>query len=138
MVQGLESLSRKLRKRIPKAVADATEAALVKGATEISDTAKRLAPRRSGRLADSIGWTLGKPPGDAKIIGGQERRFKGVRASIFAGNSEAYYARFVEFGTERASPHPFFFPAYRVNKKRAKNRITRAIKKGLREGARKR
>lgn len=43
------------------------------------------------------------------------------------------YARAVEFGTVAMSAHPFFFPTYRLMKRRMiavmKNRITRTIKK---------
>lgn len=137
MVQGLKSLSRKLNRTIPESVRRETERALAKGATEIEQTAKQLAPRRTGRLARTIGWTFGDPPSGAKIIGDSGRSFKGIRVSIFAGSSKAFYARFVEFGTERTSPQPFFFPAYRANKKRAKSRVTRAIKKAIRQGAKK-
>ena len=46
--------------------------------------------------------------------------------TIYAGDDKAFYARFVEFGTVKMKAIPFFFPAYRTNKKRAKSRVRRA------------
>src|SRR5690606_23381957 len=80
---------------------------------------------------------------------------------VTAGNGAVRYAHLVEFGT---SPHkikaknaaaltlqggavveevghpgaqarPFFYPAYRTLRKRMKGRVTRAIRKGIKEGS---
>lgn len=89
-------------------------------------------------------------------------RERGIYASAYAGNNTAFYARWVEFGT-KATPYrpsrrnanykrtvimtkayaahaatpaqPFFFPAYRVNKKRARARIARSISRSIKQAA---
>jgi HK97 gp10 family phage protein len=68
---------------------------------------------------------------------------------IVAGDAKAWYARLVEFGTAPhvnggrfagtlhpgASPRPFFYPVFRANRRRARSRLTRAIRKGIKEAA---
>lgn len=149
MVKGLASLRRKLTKTIPDRVLAATERAMVKSADEIVASMKAFAPVDDGDLRDSIGWTWGDPPQGAAIVArsGPSRQ-TGLRITIYAGNDEAFYARWVEFGTAPhaigkggdvqhpgATASPFFFPGYRLNQKRAKSRITRELRKAIRAGA---
>jgi len=95
-------------------------------------------------------------------ITGASGRAGDLVITIFAGNDEAFYARWVEFGTRphtitvKNAPtlsrggvnfgtsvsHPgastanaFFFPAYRAMRKRIKTRISRAINKSVRDVA---
>lgn len=44
-----------------------------------------------------------------------------------------FYARFVEFGTSEQPAQPFFFSNYRIMKPRFSARMSRAMKKGIRE-----
>lgn len=72
-----------------------------------------------------------------------------LQITVFAGGGDAYYARMIEFGT---APHlnggrfagskhpgtaaqPFFFPAFRANRRRAKSRVSRAINKAAKKVA---
>lgn len=115
---------------------------------------------KPGALRDSIVATFG---GDApKYAAFRSRRQKKGRHStiiqdkdpdmsvtITAGNSQVRYAHLVEFGTAPhkvggmfegamhpgTAPQPFFYPAYRLNKRKIKSRINRAIKRALQEGA---
>jgi len=139
MVQGLKSLERKLTRTIPARVRLATRAAMEKGANEIVALAKTWVPVKSGALRDSIGWTWGDAP-EGSIIMGTVRPSKDgdERITIYAGtrnknlgDKDAFYVRFVEFGTQNAPPSPFFYPAYRTLKKRTKSRITRETRKAL-------
>lgn len=41
------------------------------------------------------------------------------------------YAAWAEFGTSKNDPSPFFWPAYRLMKRRMKSRMTRAAKKAV-------
>lgn len=43
------------------------------------------------------------------------------------------YAAWVEFGTSKNEPAPFFWPAYRLMKRRMKSRMSRAAKKAVQE-----
>ncbi|ASY56488.1 HK97-gp10 family putative phage morphogenesis protein [Sinorhizobium sp. CCBAU 05631] len=142
MVEGLDSLKRKLTLAIPYRVRQRTRAAMEKGAGEIVAMAKSLAPvlsehdprRKAGALRDSIGWTWGDAP-KGSIVLAQSASVDGERITIYAGDSEAFYARWVEFGTQKMPAIPFFFPSYRTLRKRVKGRITREMKKAIREGA---
>lgn len=135
MVQGLDRLKRKMRVTIPQKVRTNTEEALKRAARSITDTMEGFAPQDTGKLKGSIGWTMGDPPGGSLSSRGNEIDPGSIVATIYAGDREAFYARWVEFGTQKMSPRPFFFPAYRMHKKGVRGRISRAIKKGIKEGA---
>lgn len=144
-VQGLDRLNRKL-KAFPKAVEAEISKAMEQSANEIVSLAKSLAPVDSGDLQMSIGWTWGDAPKGAMVLGKVKAAGKGsgnLQITVFAGGGDAYYARMIEFGT---APHlnggrfagsshpgtaaqPFFYPAYRASRKRAKGRVTRAVNK---------
>jgi HK97 gp10 family phage protein len=152
-VRGAKSLAAKLR-AIPRAAREEIRGVLEKGAAEMSTTAKAFAPKRSGALASSIGYTFGAyQPDNANVrgvgSGGGSLDDPDLTVTIHAGNARAFYAAFVEFGT---APHtnegkfegshnpgapaqPFFFPAYRLTKKRNKSRITRATTKAAKRVA---
>lgn len=116
---------------MPKVAKDEIRKALEAAADEIVEMAKRLAPVDQGELRDSIGWTWGKAPKGAITLGKvAEASLAGdLTITIFAGNSEAYYARFIEFGTQKMPAQPYFYPAYRATKKRAKSRVRRSLTK---------
>lgn len=133
-IAGLKRLNQKF-KQLPKAAQDAARLAIAKSADEIVAMARRLAPVDQGHLRDSIGWTWGEAPKGSKVLG-SSRGGANLTATIFAGNDKAYYARWVEFGTVKNRAHPYFFPAYRANAKRAKSRIKRAITKSAKAAAR--
>lgn len=149
-VIGTERLVRKLR-ALPEAVKREMRAAIAAGAAEVVSLAKSLVPVDDGDLRESIGWTWGEPP-KGSITLGQVRGAKaaaGLIATIYAGDSKAYYARFVEFGTAPhinggiypgtqhpgTSAQPFFYPAYRAVRKRIRSRVTRATNKAARRVA---
>ncbi|EKF39914.1 HK97 family phage protein [Nitratireductor indicus C115] len=135
MVLGLKSLNRKLTQTIPERVRIRTRAAMEKGADEIVAMAKSLVPVDSGDLRDSIGWTWADAPKGSIVLASSAPDRGGERITIYAGNDEAYYARWVEFGTQKNLPSPFFFPSYRALKRRVKGRITREMRKAIKEGS---
>lgn len=132
---------RRLLAQIPAKVQEAAQRSLEQSAEEIVQLMRRLAPRDSGALANSIGWTWGNAPAGSMTLG----TVKGGKASgsiygsmvitIYAGGegagADALNARFQEFGTRKMRANPFFYPAYRANKKRVRSRLTRAIRKAL-------
>jgi HK97 gp10 family phage protein len=87
---------------------------------------KRLVPVDKGDLRDSIGWTWGEVPAGAAQFFKSRGGDPDLTATIYAGDDKAFYARLVEFGTVKTGEHPYFFPSYHANKKRAKRRIKRA------------
>lgn len=70
-----------------------------KTADEIADAARSRVPVATGALRESI-----------KVSGAGSNQ-KQISRTVTAGNAEAYYAAFVEFGTATQAPHPFMGPA---------------------------
>lgn len=151
-VKGLSRLQRKLV-RLRESTKEEIAKALEKGAEEIADLARSLVPIDEMVLYDSIGWTWGEPPKGSITLARSRSRADGLKISVYAGNDEAYYARWVEFGTAPhgvakdagkaagrrltrlgigglqhpgAAAQPFFYPAYRAVRRRVRSRITRA------------
>ena len=148
-VIGLDRLRRKLTKTIPEAAQRRIREAMEQSANEAVALMKSLAPKQSGDLADSIGWTWGDAPKGSIALATSKNKSGNMRITIYAGGGDAYYARFVEFGT---SPHvngglyagsqhpgtpaqPFFYPGWRVVRRRVKGKVTRAIKAAAKEAA---
>lgn len=150
-VKGADRLERKL-KAIPKALKSEIRAALIASAEEVVAAQRRLAPKKTGKLAKSIVYVMGDRnlPAYASVKGGGRGRGDPETTAIMsAGNSGVRYAHLVEFGT---APHvnggkfagsanpgtparPFFFPGFRLTRKRAKSRIARAVGKAARKAA---
>lgn len=134
MVQGLSDLQARFY-AIPKAVREAVKAEMEKQAEAVVEMMRRLAPRDQGDLIKSINWTWGDAPKGAmrlgNVVGG--RGDGTMRITIYAGGSKAsFHAVFQEFGTRKMAANPFFFPAWRVRRKRIKAGISRAITKAIR------
>jgi len=107
--------------------------ALVKGASEIAEMQQNLAPVDEGDLRDSIHVTRPgqstppySQPGGSRVAGPLE-------TIVTAGNSDVRYAHLVEHGTTKAAAQPFFWPGFRLGRKRAANRVKRAVAKAVRE-----
>ena len=135
----------KLHRLVPAARIEVTKAA-IKGAEDVATLARRLVPRDTGQLAATIQV---------------EPKTDGYGAVVVAGDKKAYYARFVEFGTQAATAggrvadnrkgggrtrksmrthpgtkaQPFLFPAARLLKKKNMARIGRAITKAAKQVA---
>lgn len=57
-----------------------------------------------------------------------------LRIKIYAGSRDAFYARFVEFGTEGREPaQPFFLPTWKKKKAAFRRKIRAAIRKRIKE-----
>lgn len=134
---------------MPAAVRSAIRQALAESADEIVAAQKRLVPKKSGALERSIGSTFGTYQTENANVRGVTAGTKGsdpdLTVTIHAGDAKAFYAAMVEFGTAPhingglfagtqhpgSSPTPFFFPAYRANRRRVKARISRATTKAV-------
>lgn len=147
-------------RRIPATVRKRIEPALESAAEEMVRLMKSLCPVDAGDLRDSIAWKWGDAPDGSVPLGGVGDRDT-LRITVYAGDGDAFYARFVEFGSKagvrgaRSGVHgakqskalgrkayrthpgtkaqPFFFPAYRALKKKTENRIKRAISRAVKE-----
>lgn len=132
----MSAQTNRLKKRlaaIPRAVKQAVVPALMASGNELADRMKHLAPEDTGALKDSITVT---PPGGTTppySQPGGSRTAGETQVLVTAGNDEVRYPHLVEYGTAEAAAQPYFWPAYRLTKKRAANRIKRAVRKAVRE-----
>lgn len=146
-ILNLDRLNRKLVK-LPAVAKQMIRQAMEAKANEIVAMMKNLVPVDDGTLRDSIGWTWGKAPkGSLTLASVQATGDSDMTLTIYAGNKEAFYARWVEFGTARhengglfagsihpgTTAQPFFFVSWRANKRRT----VRAIRKASRDSAKK-
>jgi HK97 gp10 family phage protein len=130
----------------------AMRAALQKNAAEITDMQKRLAPVQSGDLRNSIGYTFGKYKAANSnvrgVVGGDGAGDPDLSVTIHAGDEKAWYAAILEFGVAKEwtvggkfagathpgmSPEPYFYPSWRALRRRSKSRLTRAMRKAIKD-----
>ena len=132
---------------IPDAIRKAAARELERGAEEMVQEMRRLAPRDPKpdgiHLADHIGWTWGDAPAGSFTLGevntgpNAGAEYAALRITIYANPKDAKgraYASWVEFGTRRSAASAFFWPAYRLHRRRIRSRIRKAIKEALTNG----
>ena len=141
----MAELSPRLRARLAKVPDVARQAAAAEMeicAQEIVDAMKAAVPVDSGKLRDSINWTWGDVPAGTFVIadirGGKNKgdQYATLRIKIYAGSREAFYARFVEFGTAHGvRAQPFFFSSYKQfgGKAEFRKRIRNAVKARIKQ-----
>lgn len=116
---------------IPKAVKRAVEPALVQSGNELVAAMRALAPEDTGALKDSIEMTLPGQSTPPYSQPGGSTIAKENQVLVTAGNHAVRYPHLVEYGTASAPAQPFFWPAYRLKRKRLSSRIKRAISKAV-------
>ena len=122
-------------KALPEAVEKEMRPALQTGADEINGLQRRFVPKEEGVLESTIdNAMLPEKSGriGVELTAGGKRTTRPVRNGA---DAEYDYALGQEFGTKDMPANPFFFPGYRLGKKRAKSRITRAINKAAKRVA---
>lgn len=129
----LQRLSKRLE-RIPEKVKEAVAPALAKSGGELVDKAQHLAPHLSGALEESITMTPGGQMTPAYSQPGGSTLVPEGAVAVTVGNEHVRYGHLVEYGTEHAPAQPYFWPSYRLLKKRMGMRIKRALSKAVREG----
>lgn len=129
---GLSSFQKRMR-AIPEAARKAVAPAVMKSAYDIADIMEGLAPEDEGDLIGSIAVTGPgqttppySQPGGSMVVPENT-------AAITVGNSDVRYPHLQEFGTSHHAAQPFFWPGFRMGRKRALNRIKRAIGKAIKE-----
>lgn len=122
-IQNQQRLRAKARALRTKVAASVTPA-VIQAAELIINTQKRLVPVDDGDLRDSIGWEQDVKSENA------------TRLLIVAGGQKAPHARIIEFGRQNAPAFPYFFPGYRIERKRAKAIISKAVRNAVRSAAR--
>lgn len=118
---------------IPREVKAAVVPALMKSGDELADQMKNLAPEDEGDLKVSIVVTGPGERTPAYSQPGGSMTVPENAVAVTVGNEHVRYAHLVEYGTSKAHAQPYFWPAYRLLKKRLTSRIKRAISKAVRE-----
>jgi HK97 gp10 family phage protein len=96
-------------------------------AEDIVTAMKSRIPVKSGALQRSAGWTWGAPPvGTMATSTNREDTI-----TIYAGGRNAFWARWIEFGTRKMPAQPFFFSSWRAGRKKVKGRMRNAAKKAV-------
>lgn len=129
---GLKKFQARMR-AIPKAAREAVKPALMQGGHEIAEAMEALAPEDTGDLKGSIAVTGPlqqtppySQPGGAYIVPENA-------VAITAGNKDVRYPHLQEFGTTSHPAQPFFWPGFRLARKKAERRIKRVIARAIRE-----
>lgn len=133
-ILGRARLQKKLN-ALPVFAKQEIRAEMEKQADIIVALAKSLVPVASGALRESIGWTWGRAPKGSIVLQTAQALGSELSLTIFAGNDEAFYARWVEFGTVNQPAQPYFYVSYRASRRGAKNAIRRATRKAARRAA---
>lgn len=119
---------------IPLKVREAVAPALEKSGTELVGTMKALAPEDTGLLKHSLTVTPGGQSTPAYSQPGGSSLVPVGAVAVTAGNTHVRYPHLVEYGTAEAAAQPFFWPAYRLLRKRMVARLKRSMRKAVREG----
>jgi HK97 gp10 family phage protein len=140
-VQGLDQIVARVEFLSTELEAAAPEA-LAQGAEIVMAMMRRLAPEDTGKLRRSIRFVIGRG-GDARtsvrrsgsfgrtqavgtILAGDETTLvSGSRGARKGGKAGRRWqnARLQEFGTQKMPAHPYFFPAWRAQKAKARQKI---------------
>lgn len=136
-VAGLADLAAALRELPQRIGRNVLRGAVAAGAAEIRKDAKNKAPQYTGRIADGH-----PPPGTLRraIYQKQINELSDAQRQVFFvgvrqgkkyrkqgkkgdKSQDAYYWKFVEFGTSKMSARPFLRPAFEASKLQAVDRI---------------
>lgn len=120
-VQRFKQLTQELQREVRKDAIVELNAA----ADELVEQMRSAAPQGpTGNLKRSIRKEPGKRDTVVRILAG------GPLTTVEArkGSGAPYdYSRAVEFGTQQAPAHPFFFPSYRLRRKTIRAKLKRKI-----------
>lgn len=129
---GINRIKQRLN-AIPKNVRAAMVPELLKSGNDLAVTARILAPRDSGALQDLIAVTPGGSNTPPYSTPGGRVTVPELAVAVTAGNKDARYAHLVEHGTQEAAAQPFFWPAFRLLRKKITGRIKRAASKAVKQ-----
>ena len=130
----------RLRRRlaaIPNAVRAASAAATLKQANIIANTMRQFAPDDPATGAPDLKTSIEVTPA------GQQTPFYSQpggsmtvpenMVAITVGGEEVRYPHLVEYGTTKAQAQPFFWPAFRLHRKKAQQAIKRGVSAAVRK-----
>lgn len=132
MGEGLASFQRRM-KAIPQAVREGVKPSLIAAAEIVADAMRALAPVDEGDLRGSIAVTGPlentppySQPGGAAMVSENA-------AAVTVGNSNVRYPHLQEYGTKHAAAQPFFWPGFRLTRKKAMIRIKTGLSRAIRK-----
>lgn len=114
---------------IPRRLREAVIPTLQKQADEMVTAMRAVAPRDEGALIESIRKEAGGDELQVVVRAGNWR----TKVKFSAGHEEDY-ALIQEYGRKNAAARPFFWPTWRVRRRRVGFAIRRAIARAIREG----
>lgn len=133
MNESLERLKKRLL-ALPRAAKKAAREAVFEEAFQLANLQRRVVPVESGALRDSIRVEDGKHDLQAVVLAGGKTTTVAARS----GQGKYDYANAVEFGNSESKAQPFFFPSYRLKKKKMRSNVNRktraAVKKEFASG----
>lgn len=126
-VQGLKELERKMIALGPRLARNALRSSLNAGAQVIKKEAQAREPELTGKLkkATYVARSRRGSGPDTDNLGFKETYIVGVRSGRkeMKKGRDAYYWRWLEFGTKFMSARPFLRPAFELKKYEALERI---------------
>ncbi|ASP85476.1 hypothetical protein CDO26_13265 [Sinorhizobium meliloti] len=131
---GLSRIQQRLN-AIPKRIKEAVYPEVLKGAEDIAADMRHLAlqSKDTGALIESITITPAGGTTPAYSQPGGSTVVPENAAVVTVGNDDVRYPHLVEYGTSQIDAQPFFWPAVRLNGKKVRNRLNRAIRKAVSE-----
>lgn len=130
---GLDRMNRRFA-AVLKNVREVVQPALVKSGEELAGMMRQLAPEDEGDLKASITVTAPGQTTPPYSQPGGSRAAKENEVLVTVGNVAVRYPHLVEYGTSKAPAQPYFWPAFRLLRKRNEQRIKRAIRKAVNDG----
>lgn len=118
---------------IPQEVRKAVQPSLVKSGEELAGLMRQLAPEDEGDLKESIAVTAPGEQTPAYSQPGGSRVAGELEVLVTVGNTDVRYPHLQEYGTAHHEAQPFFWPSFRLLRKRLSNRTKRAVAKAVRE-----
>lgn len=151
-VEGLKELQRYLHQLPQEIQKRPLRSAVAAGAKVIADAAINNAPQgETGNLRKSIyryrsrsqsatgkeTFLVGVRKGKAKFRDNARNRRLGRVGKTYQTQGEAYYWRFIEFGTSSQTARPFLRPAFERNKEDAVNVMKNRLRQSIEQQAKK-
>lgn len=118
---------------IPKSVKETVQPTLNKQAEKMAASMRSFVPVDDGDLKGSIDVTPAGGQTTPYSQPGGSMTVPENAAAITVGNSDVRYGHLVEYGTAKANAQPFFWPAVRLNNKKAKQAIKRSIGRAVKK-----
>ena len=132
-ISNKERLFRRLKSTVPGIEKDMQES-LEKSGNEWVQKAQAFAPKDDLTLMRSIRWSRRGPRGETTIkVRGSIFRLGTPYIWLLAGNNEAFYAGYQEHGTQQHARQPYFFPSYRLLRRKIRSRLTRSMTKAIKK-----